>query len=144
MSRERGKIGAHIAVHLRTAMHTADATGGEHRDSGERGECQRCRYRRGADGPPFGDCDCEISLRNLARWPEDALVLGVVKPDSRDSVDHGSHRRYGTMRAHRSDATIERFAVCWRGQSEVGENGRLERDHRAPRSQRVGDLGSDA
>jgi len=106
MSRERGKIGAHIAVQLRTAMHTANATGGEHRDSGERGECQRCRHRCGTDGPPFGDCDRKITLGHLARWPEDALVLGVVEPDSSDSVDHGSHRRNGTMRAHRSNATI--------------------------------------
>ena len=69
------EVGRHVAGRLGAAVDAADAAGGEHGDPGGRGQRQRRRDRRGAERPPLGDGDRQVALGDLARRPEDAVVL---------------------------------------------------------------------
>ena len=72
----------------------------------------------------------------------DALQAVLVEADVRLAAEHGDRRRHGAGRAHGVLELARDREVAWARQA-VGDDRRLERDHRPAQRQRLGDLGRD-
>ena len=134
------EVGADVAGRPGTAVHATDPAGGEHGHPGRRGQGQRSRHGGRPALPLLCDGDGHVTLGDLSGLTQDAGVLVGVEAHASDTVEHRRDGRYGATLADGEEAAVERLGVGGRGQSQVGEDRRLECDHRAAIGQRASDV----
>ncbi len=138
--RERVEIGRDVPGGVGTAVDAPDSARREHRDPGAGRDRQRRAHGRRPERPALRHGDGKIALGHLAGGAEDPLVLRRVDPGAGHPVEDGGDGSDRTAALDRRDASVQRLPVRRRGQPEVGEDRRFQRDHGTAAGDRVSDL----
>ena len=125
-----------------TAVHTADAAGGEDANTRHRGHDHRRGHGGGAVGTE-GQQPRQVAPAGLGHRRTAArqrLQLGRMQPGLQAPAQHGNGCRHGPMAAQLGLQQLPRVQVVRPGHA-VGDQGRLQRHHRGADGQRRGHLG---
>ncbi len=77
---QRVEVGGDVAGGLHTAVHAADAAGGEHLDAGRVGQRDRGRHRGHALGPALGDGHGDVALGDLGAAGQHPSTSSGARP----------------------------------------------------------------
>ncbi len=135
---ERAQVRRDIRPLAPAAVHPAEPACREELHTGGAADRERAADGRRAERAR-DECGREVARAHLRRVGVEALELGRDEPDDEPAVEHphrGGHRPARARSLLGGEADLEAAP----GREAVGDQGRLERHHRAPLAQRVRDL----
>ncbi len=137
-ARELREVGRDVGRRGKAAMDAAEPAGAHEADSGRAADCERAADRRRA-GRALHGAGGEVARADLARVRAEAPELGLREPDAQLAVEDADRRGHRARLAGPALALEPDRHALRRGEA-VRDQGRLERDDRAPLGERLGDL----